>query len=99
MLYIGKVENRFLLDVDGPATEIQLNCLKPHVGSGTILESPPEHLPDIYMCKTFNAIAGPIRVIPTTKGNKKWDVLDYVEIKKTFDMSSGLDRESLWKEL
>ena len=48
------MENRFLLDVDeGPVTEMQFNCLKPHVGSGTILESPPAHLPaDIYMYKT-----------------------------------------------
>ena len=98
MLYIGK-ENRFLLDVDWPTTEIQFNCLKPHVGSGTILESPPEHLPDIYVCKIFNIIVGPIRVIPTTKGSKKWDVPDYAEIKKTFAMCSGIDRESLWNNL
>ena len=38
-LYVGKAIRRFFFDVDGPVTAIELDCLKPKLGTGTVLES------------------------------------------------------------
>ena len=37
--------NRFLVDEDGYIDTLCMRCLKPKVGSGTILEDTPTHLP------------------------------------------------------
>ncbi|XP_065064643.1 uncharacterized protein LOC135690884 [Rhopilema esculentum] len=91
-IYIGKVTKRFLADVDGPATGIELDCLKPHFGSGTVLEGIPSHLPrDIDLFDIENVFAGPLLVKPV-KGNK-WEVPDYEDVKRAFDIISKIDRE------
>ena len=38
-LYVGKGTRRFLLDKDGLANALELDCLKPRVGNGTVLQS------------------------------------------------------------
>ena len=45
-----------------PTDGLFLDCLKPNVGSTNLLESPPEHLPDIDKFETHNVIAGPLNV-------------------------------------
>ena len=64
-LYVGKATRRFLDDVDGPVEGIEFDCLKPHVGTGTILLSVPEHLQrDVDIFPLRNIIDGPLKVIP-----------------------------------
>ncbi|XP_057302349.1 uncharacterized protein LOC130636595 [Hydractinia symbiolongicarpus] len=63
-LYIGKATTRFLLDADGPACGIEFDCLKLHVGSGTILESYTGTMRDISLFKVHDVIAGPLEVYP-----------------------------------
>ena len=46
-LYIGKVLHHFLFDENGGVESLEIRCLKPKVGHGTILEVTPSHLPDI----------------------------------------------------
>ena len=50
-LYIGRLLRRFLLEEDGKVESIEMRCLKPKVGSGTVLEDTPHHLPDIGIFK------------------------------------------------
>ena len=40
-LFIGKVLLRFLLDENGGVVSLEIRCLKPKVGHGTILEVTP----------------------------------------------------------
>ena len=63
-LFVAKAKMRFLLDVNGLTEGLMLECLKPNVGSTNILQSPPEHLPDIDKFLTENIIAGPLKVLP-----------------------------------
>ena len=66
-LYISKVVLRFLIDKDGPVECLLMKSLKPKVGSGTILEDTPSHLPaDESMFDLHDVIAGPIDVNPLT---------------------------------
>ena len=44
-LFIGKSIERFLHDENGPIAALSIDCLKPPIGSGNILESIPSHLP------------------------------------------------------
>ena len=37
-LYIGKAVKRFLDDKEGPVNDLEIECLKPHVGTGNMLE-------------------------------------------------------------
>ena len=46
MIYVSKVHWCFLLDVDGPMDGLEMECLKPGVGTN-VLESAQEHLMDI----------------------------------------------------
>ena len=48
-LYRGRAIQCFLVDENGKIEYLQIDCLKHHIGSGTVLESIPEHLlRDIY---------------------------------------------------
>ena len=42
-LCIGRLLKRFLHDKDGDVHTIELSCLKPKVGLGTIMEETPDH--------------------------------------------------------
>ena len=96
-LFIAKAKLRFLYDKDGPTTGLQLDCLKPHVGLSNILESTPEHLPDISKFELCNIIAGPIDVLPL-KG-RKWEVPSYQELQRYFQLTRQLDREEVLKDV
>ena len=69
MLYIGKAVRRFLHDKNGPVGSILIRCLKPKVGSGTVLEYTPAHQPpDESSFLLSEIIDGPLLVTP--KGSK-----------------------------
>ena len=94
MLYIGKVEKRWLYDEGGPVTHINFHCLKPKSGSGTVLEETPKHLGK-YSDKIplIDMIAGPLQVEPL-KGNKI-NVPVYQDVLKVFGFIVDIDR-SIW---
>ena len=48
-LYVGKILKRFLADENGLVEKLEVRCLKPKVGSSTILEDTPAHLPDVSL--------------------------------------------------
>ena len=93
LIYIGKIVKRFLTDVDGPAAAFEVDCLKPLVGSGTILEGYAAGSEDISTFPIVNVIAGPVDVHPL-RGNK-WEVPDYPAIDQLFQRVKRLDRRTI----
>ena len=62
-------------------TNRQIDCLKRHIRSGTVLESIPEHLPrDIYLCPVHNIKNGPLKMISVH--NNRWNVIDNEKVKE-----------------
>ena len=59
-LYIGRLARRFLEDKDGEVDgiRIEMRCLKPKVGLGTVMEDTQNHLPDIGIFKIYDIIDG-----------------------------------------
>ena len=53
-LYVGKAIRRFLEDANGPVQGMELDCLSPHVGTGTILVSVPALLQPSRHCDISN---------------------------------------------
>lgn len=93
-LYVGKATRRFLHDVDGPVSGIEFDCLKPHIGTGTVLSSIPDHLErDISIFSIHDIIDGPLEVIPLKSG--KWNVPAYSKLKEKFERVVKLNREAL----
>ena len=45
ILYVAKLKNRFLEDVDGPVSSLLMECLMPKIGSENELRATPTHLP------------------------------------------------------
>ena len=67
-LYVGRAIQRFLEDKNGKIEYLQIDWLKRHIGSGTVLESIPERLPrDIYLFPAHDIINGPLKMIPLHK--------------------------------
>ena len=63
-LFVGRQLTRFLDEENGKDEAIEMRCLKPKVGTGTILEDTPDPFPDIGMFKLYDKIARPLEVIP-----------------------------------
>ena len=40
-LFVGKIMNRFLVDENDPVDSLKARCLKPKMGSGTLLDDTP----------------------------------------------------------
>ena len=94
-LYVGKATRRFLLDKDGLANALELDCLKPRVGKGTALQSYDKSTErDLFIYPLHNTIAGPIKVIPKKFPNL--DLPDYQELEKTFREVKNLDRQLIY---
>ena len=55
-LCIGRLLKRFLHDKHRDVHIIELSCLKPKVGLGTIMEETPDHLSDIALFNFENLI-------------------------------------------
>ena len=95
ILYIAKLVQRFLEDKDGRVQSLTMRCLKLKVGSGTIVEDTPSHLPpDETEFMLHDVLAGPIDVIPL-KGSVKFDVPAYQQIVSAFEHLKKIDREKL----
>ena len=93
-LYIAKVLHRFLEDEGGEVDKFQMQFLKPKLGSGTVLEDTPAHLPDVSFVQLKDIIAGPIQVVPM-RGEKR-DIPDYMRIKSHFEASKKIDLDKLF---
>ena len=93
-LYIGKA-TRFLLDKDGLANALELDCLKPSVGNGTVLQSYDKSTErDLFVYPLHNIIAGPIKVIPKNFTNP--EVPDHQKLEKTFREVKNLDHQLIY---
>ena len=107
-LYVGRIVRRFLDDEGGNVDKLEILCLKPKVGSGTVLEDIPQNQRGVLepssstkndvvrytdIVSLVNIIAGPLEV-EALKGNK-FNVPAYEEVRELFDTVAGLDR-SVW---
>ena len=93
MLFVGKILRRFLHDAEGPVDSIEIRCLKPKTGSGTILDDTPSHSPDISTFQLTDVIYGPLNVVPV-KGNK-FDVLEYEDLVEHFNVVKIIQRSDI----
>ena len=67
---VGRATKRFLAEEEGQVTALELDCLKPRVGSGLILEAYPEGQADIYVFLIKDVILGPLLcTLPKKKGS------------------------------
>ena len=55
---------QFLDDENGNVYAIEMECLKPKVGLGTIMEDTIDHLPDVDVFNIEDVIDGPLEVLP-----------------------------------
>lgn len=86
-LYVGKILKRFLADENGLVEKLEVRCLKPKVGSGTILEDTPAHLPDVSLFDLADVIYGPLKVVPLK--SDKFNVPDFEKaVEKSMDRNS-----------
>ena len=92
-IYVGKILKRFLLEENGDVDCLEVHCLKPKVGSGTLLEDTPTHLPDVSLFKLADVVYGPLEVIPIKAG--KFDVLEHKKVVEHFKVVKDLERNSL----
>ena len=80
----------FLLEEDGKVESVEMHCLKPKVGRGTVLEDTLDHLPDIGIFKIYKIIAGPLKVVPLL--GSKMDKANYEAVYNLFRDVSDLNR-------
>ena len=93
-LFIGKSIERFLHDENGPIAALSIDCLKPPIGSGNILESIPSHLPhDIGVFPFQDIFYGPIEVLPMKNG--RWSIPALSKIRDAFERVITTDRNKL----
>ena len=97
-LYVGRAIQCFLVDENGKIEFLQINYLKCHIGSGTVLQFIPEHLPhNIYLCPAHDIINGPLKMIPLH--NNRWNVIDYEKVKEIFSKIVSIDRKKLYENV
>ena len=59
---------------------LQIDCLKHHIVSDTVLESILEHLPhSTHLCHAHDIMNGPLKRIPLH--NNRWNVINYEKVK------------------
>ena len=59
---------------------LQIDCLKHHIVSDTVLESILEHLPhSTHLCHAHDIMNGPLKRIPLR--NNRWNVINYEKVK------------------
>lgn len=96
MLYIGKVVRRFLEEKEGNVTQLEIMCLKPKIGHGTIVEDTPLHSKYTEIVDIINIFAGPLTA-EAMKGNK-FNFPNYPKIEQLFHTVVNVDR-SIWLKL
>ena len=95
ILYIAKLDQRFLANVDGEIDKILMTCLKPKIGLETILEDTPKHLPPYHeIFNPWDIIFGPIEAVPL--GSNKFNIPKYEEAKTVFEAAKNIDRRKLY---
>ena len=95
---MGRAIQRFLVDENGKIEYLQIDCLKHHIVSGTVLQSTPEHLPhNIYLCATHNIINGLLKMIPLR--NNRWNVIDYEKVKEMLSKIVSIDCKELYENI
>ena len=93
-LCIGRALRRFLEEEDGKISHLEIDCLKPHVGTSNIMDEYPEHQNDVYMFKASDVFFGPVIMEPYLK--RKWKVGNLDQITNYYDKITGIDRMSLY---
>ncbi|CAL4074705.1 unnamed protein product [Meganyctiphanes norvegica] len=96
-LYFGRETKRFLEEAEGKVTNIELDCLKPHVGNSNIIEDYPEGQKDIYLYMIADVFAGPLVMEPYPQ--RKWNVPNLKEIKQMYDRIVEIDRKALYNSV
>ena len=97
-VFVAKATRRFLSDENGKAYALEMESLKPKIGSGTILQSVPQHQGrDISVYPLHNIIAGPLEVIPMK--NNKWNIPAYESVKEVFSKCEQIDRENIFNRI
>ena len=96
-LYVGKAIRRFLDDEGGPVSSIELDCLKPRIGTGTILESYEDDRRDLDQFPLYNIIAGPLQVEPLH--SRKWNIPSYPSLEDGFKRIIQINRKEHFKQM
>ena len=98
IMCVGRVIRRLLTEKDGQVTHMELDCLKPKVGNGNILEGYPDGQSDHYAFPIHNVFGGPLQseLVPKKKAWRFPD-LDTVEdfYKKVKDFKRELALEKI----
>ena len=96
ILYVAKIKNRFLEDVDGSECSLLMACLMPKTGSGNEIKATPTNLPpDISEFPLKDLIYGPLEVIPKEKDLRTYIVPKYREVVSQFNAVKGLDLKDM----
>ena len=83
--------HKAILDTEiGPVESHEACCLKPKVGSGTLLEDTTEHLPGITIFDIKYIIYGPLAAVPVRV--RKFDVPKYEDVLEHFNIVKKLNR-------
>ena len=81
-------------DENDSIAALSIDCLKPLIGSGNILESIPSHLPrDIGVFPFQDIFFSPIEVLPMKNG--RWSVPELSKIRNAFERVINIDRNKL----
>ena len=84
----------FYQKIDRKFSALSIDCLKPPIGSGNILESIPSHLPhDIGVFPFQDTFYGPIEVLPMKDG--WWSIPKLPKIRDAFERITTIDRSKL----
>ena len=94
---IGRATKRFLTGQEEKASNLELDCLKPHVGNNIMMEEYPEDQSDVYIFHISDIFAGPVYMEPLPQ--RKWNVPKLNEIVNYFDKLARIDRMALYMEI
>ena len=97
IMCIGRCIQRFLLEKDGPVSQLQLDCLKPHIGADCIVDAYPEGQSDCYIFNMEDIFGGPLEFsLPPKKRAYRFPGI--FKAKDLFKRIKDLDRASIKKK-
>ena len=98
ILFVGKIDRRFLEDKNGPGHSMELDCLKPAIGRTTVLDEIPRHLErDIGLFPIYDIMSGPLKMKKLTPG--RWSVPGYPKLRKTFQIVEKMNLQREYRNL